>query len=359
VCSVAVSVTAASVVDRDLEVAASPALAAPTRYEPTLGTPSASSAWLPLAATAPLHLVRALATTDLEAAIPTASMRWGTPDSVGSDPADDPATAPELPDPVEDQPPAPVDEDPTAGQDDEPAEAADDTTGGSDGSSSGDGTSDDAGGSGGSSGSSGSGTSSGSGSGGSGSGGSSSGGSGESGGSGSGSVGSSSGGSGSSGSGGTGGSGSGSGGSSSGGSGGSGSGGSSDPAQGVTPRPDLASSLAAAIASTRADAGLSALQRDGRADAVAQAWAEVLAADGQLRHNPDYARQLHAAIGPGAVAENVGMVAPADVSRLHGLFMGSPGHAANIRGDYRSLGVGAAVDYSGRLWAVHVFHRPS
>jgi uncharacterized protein YkwD len=129
------------------------------------------------------------------------------------------------------------------------------------------------------------------------------------------------------------------------------------PASGVSAQPGMAATTADLIGGTRANAGVRALQRDGRADAVAQAWAEVMASDGQLRHNPNYAQQLRSAMGSGAVAENVGMVAPADVQRLHRIFLDSSGHRANIVGDFTHLGVGAATDSSGRLWVVHTFIR--
>ena len=86
---------------------------------------------------------------------------------------------------------------------------------------------------------------------------------------------------------------------------------------------------------------------------VAQHWAETMARQAVLTHNPDLTTQVP---NWSTVGENVGY-AP-DVAAVHAAFMGSAGHRANILDtDYTELGVGAVV-VDGRLWVAEVFRRP-
>ena len=55
------------------------------------------------------------------------------------------------------------------------------------------------------------------------------------------------------------------------------------------------------------------------------------------------------------MGENVGYTSSATdvmaaVERLHQAFMDSPGHFANIMGEYNQIAVGVAMDDSGALW---------
>ena len=132
-----------------------------------------------------------------------------------------------------------------------------------------------------------------------------------------------------------------------------------DPAPAVSAQASAADTTFALIQETRSSAGVAALQRHSGADSVAQSWAERMAADGSLRHNPDFASQLWNAVGSGAVAENVGQIRPADPAEMHQLFLNSPNHRANIVGAFTYVGVGAAQDADGALWVVHNFVEPN
>lgn len=114
------------------------------------------------------------------------------------------------------------------------------------------------------------------------------------------------------------------------------------------------------INASRAARGHRALVTSASAADVARNWSKRMAADGNLRHNPNVGRQLDA--GWRRWGENVGWAsnrsggALADVTRrLHRGFMESPGHRANIMGDFNQVGVGVAVDAKGTMWATVVF----
>lgn len=133
----------------------------------------------------------------------------------------------------------------------------------------------------------------------------------------------------------------------------------SDPPRPPSASPGAADTLLSLIQDARASAGLGSLQRHAGADSVAQAWAEQMAANGTLAHNPNFATQLWSAVGEGAVAENVGHIRPADPGAMHQRFMGSAGHRANLLGDFTYVGVGAAEDAEGALWVVQTFVQPN
>lgn len=81
---------------------------------------------------------------------------------------------------------------------------------------------------------------------------------------------------------------------------------------------------------------------------VARNWAAVMASDGQLRHNPDFTRQIGVALPTWhRAAENVGVGATA--AQVHGAFMNSLKHRDNILGNYQWVGVGVRWNGS-RLW---------
>ena len=98
----------------------------------------------------------------------------------------------------------------------------------------------------------------------------------------------------------------------------------------------------------RRQAGMPPLAMVSGARDVARAWSAVMAADGVLRHNPDMTKQLAERFTDWRrTGENVGV--GANVTQLHSAFMASPGHRANVLGDYAYAGVGAK--WAGdRLW---------
>jgi hypothetical protein len=105
----------------------------------------------------------------------------------------------------------------------------------------------------------------------------------------------------------------------------------------------------------RAQNGLAPLAYDPAAVGVARGWANELARSGNLRHNPDLVAQADAFITNQwtRLGENVGFSSTVD--QVHTAYMNSPGHRANILGDYNRVGVGAVRDANGRLWTTVVF----
>ncbi len=107
------------------------------------------------------------------------------------------------------------------------------------------------------------------------------------------------------------------------------------------------SDVVALVNASRADEGLAPLTQNTDMDAVAQAWAEHLVATEQFEHNPDYSSQIPD--GWGAAAENLAGNSDADAGAMHDQLMDSPGHYANIVGDFTHIGVGIAYADGGRM----------
>jgi hypothetical protein len=124
----------------------------------------------------------------------------------------------------------------------------------------------------------------------------------------------------------------------------------------ASPTADLASATNAA----RASAGLPALAANAQLNAVAQAWANHLAAAGVLSHNPALRTQV---TGWQVLGENVGMAG--DIPTVQKLFMASPAHRANILDTrYTQMGVGSATSIVAScncpvLWVVVDFRLPT
>lgn len=99
--------------------------------------------------------------------------------------------------------------------------------------------------------------------------------------------------------------------------------------------------------------GQAGLIRNPEMDQVAADWAAQMAASGTMAHNPDYSTQIPA--GWSAAAENVAQGYPTGAA-MHDGWMGSPGHRANILGDYTDVGI-AFLSSGGTTWGVEVFAR--
>ncbi|MBW3536346.1 MAG: cell wall-binding repeat-containing protein [Actinobacteria bacterium] len=81
---------------------------------------------------------------------------------------------------------------------------------------------------------------------------------------------------------------------------------------------------------------------------VARSWSGVMASDGVLRHNPNFADQLAVSLPSWRRAgENIG--AGGSVAQLHAAFMNSTKHRDNILGDFQWVGVGVRWAES-RMW---------
>lgn len=102
---------------------------------------------------------------------------------------------------------------------------------------------------------------------------------------------------------------------------------------------------------SRAAEGLGGLVHNSALDAVALDWAYQMAANGALSHNPHTCDQI-----PGGwmrCGENVAQGYSSGVA-VHEGWMNSPGHRANILGDYTDIGV-ALIESGGTTWGVQVF----
>ena len=112
-----------------------------------------------------------------------------------------------------------------------------------------------------------------------------------------------------------------------------------------------ADSLYSLVNQERAAKGLPALVRNASIEAVAVNWANQMAASGKMQHNPDYSSQIPG--GWTAAAENVAQ-GQHTAAQMNADWMNSPGHRANILGDFTSIGI-AFVTANGTTWGVQDF----
>ncbi|MGI8758491.1 MAG: CAP domain-containing protein [Acidimicrobiales bacterium] len=111
----------------------------------------------------------------------------------------------------------------------------------------------------------------------------------------------------------------------------------------------------------RAAAGRAPLMASSPVRTVARTWTDVMmgqangCSGASLVHNPIYSLQIPA--GWSRAGENVGCGSSAEgvVGMVHRAFMASPGHRANILGDYNQVGVGVSFDASGTMWVTQNF----
>jgi uncharacterized protein YkwD len=121
-------------------------------------------------------------------------------------------------------------------------------------------------------------------------------------------------------------------------------------------------SFVAKVNAERAAQGLPALHVDGQLTEVARGWTAQMAATSNLAHRPN----LRAAVAgdPELVGENVGTshITGAGqgelVDELHRAFMASPGHRANVLGDWTHIGVAVGLTNGGdEMWVTVNFKR--
>ena len=107
--------------------------------------------------------------------------------------------------------------------------------------------------------------------------------------------------------------------------------------------------------SARAAAGTSALAHNEALDSVALAWANQMAANNAMSHNPNTGAQIPA--GWSGWGENVAYGFATGAATGVG-WTNSPGHYANMVGDFTDVGI-AFVSAGGTTWAVEVFAKYS
>ncbi|HEX3394064.1 MAG TPA: CAP domain-containing protein [Acidimicrobiales bacterium] len=102
----------------------------------------------------------------------------------------------------------------------------------------------------------------------------------------------------------------------------------------------------------RASVGDPALSMDSSLSSVARSWAQTMAAQGGISHNPDLGSQVD---GWSRLGENVGV--GASVAEVHQALLASPHHYENITGDFSLVGIGVASG-GGRTYVVEDFEQP-
>lgn len=113
----------------------------------------------------------------------------------------------------------------------------------------------------------------------------------------------------------------------------------------------------------RIDAGRPALQVSAGLRDIARDWSAAMARRDELAHNPRRVRQVERRVTTRWVhlAENVGYAIDSDATarelaaRIFALLMDSPGHRANILGEFDRMGIGIRVTPAGKLWVTQVF----
>ncbi|MBM7497388.1 CAP domain-containing protein [Oerskovia paurometabola] len=123
---------------------------------------------------------------------------------------------------------------------------------------------------------------------------------------------------------------------------------------GAPARASGAGDVVGLVNGARSSAGLAPLAHDPGLAGVAQAWAERMAANGSMSHNPSTGAQIPG--GWSSWGENVAWSTDPSPSGLHASLMGSPGHRANILSStFTSVGVGYATDAAGGAYVAEVF----
>lgn len=102
---------------------------------------------------------------------------------------------------------------------------------------------------------------------------------------------------------------------------------------------------------SRAANGLGPLRLNTAMSAVSAAWAQQMAANHSMTHNPSYSSQIPS--GWTKAGENIAMGYPSPQA-VHEAWMASPGHRGNILGDFTDIGI-SFITVSGTTWAVENF----
>jgi uncharacterized protein YkwD len=126
------------------------------------------------------------------------------------------------------------------------------------------------------------------------------------------------------------------------------------PAQAASSQSEIQAAITQILNETNAErtkVGLAPLKLDSKISTVSQNWTESMAAQKSMTHNPDYQFQMPQPWM--RVGENVGQGYTKDT--IVAAWMASPGHKANILGDFTHIGLGYWVDETGRGWFTQNF----
>lgn len=105
----------------------------------------------------------------------------------------------------------------------------------------------------------------------------------------------------------------------------------------------------------RALFGLSPLKLDDKLNTIAGSWSEQQAANKTMAHNPNYTKEYT----PGWERAGENVAYGFEVDTVVKGWMSSPGHKANILGQYSTTGIGMAYDEDGVAYYTQVFaHYP-
>lgn len=126
-----------------------------------------------------------------------------------------------------------------------------------------------------------------------------------------------------------------------------------DPPSPIDPTDDPAAIVATLINAERSRRGLARLRDDAKLQGIATQWAAAMGRSGVLSHG-NFSGRISSAYPNVAGAENIVEGQPT-AAAVVAAWMGSPGHRANILGDYDAIGVGKATGRDGSIWWVADF----
>ncbi len=100
----------------------------------------------------------------------------------------------------------------------------------------------------------------------------------------------------------------------------------------------------------RAQSGLGPLAWSEGLANIARVWSGSMASSQALAHNPTLVGEVGAWITPNwqRLGENVGF--GGSIGNLQAAFMNSPGHRANVLGNFNQVGIGVVRDGNGTIW---------
>jgi hypothetical protein len=123
----------------------------------------------------------------------------------------------------------------------------------------------------------------------------------------------------------------------------------------AAPAPDAAEREFLTLLNTeRTNAGLAPLTADPAIVPIAREWSTSMSNVNVLSHRPDLRAQMESRVTRDwrRIGENVGR--GGDVNGLHVAFMNSPGHRANVLGDYNRVGIAVVVN-GNTIWVTFNF----